>query len=106
MLDENNEIKACGLECKSRSTHSAQQHAVAQLMSGSGTCSKVKWDDRLLNYHVLSFHKKAQTLHHAVVCDLDIILLLAGKKMLNIKIISTIFIVANLCMQAIVAEPY
>ena len=37
MLDKNKEVKVCGLECKSRLTHSAQDHAVAQLMSGFGT---------------------------------------------------------------------
>ena len=79
ILDEKNEVKVCGLECKSRLTHSTQQCAVAQLMSGSGACCKVKWDDECLNYHVPSFHKKAQIFHHAVVCDLDIILLLVGK---------------------------
>ena len=78
-LDEKNEVKVCGLQCKSRLTHSTQQHAVAQLMSGSGACSKVKWDDEHLNYHVPSFHEKVQILHHAVVYDLDIILLLVGK---------------------------
>ena len=48
-------------------------------MPGSGTHSKVKWDDEHLSYHVPSFYEKVQMLHHAVACDLDIILLLVGK---------------------------
>ena len=79
MLDENNEVKVCGLECKSRLTHHAQQHTVAPFMPVSGTCSKVKWNEESLNYHSTSFHEKEQVLHHAVACDLDIILLLADE---------------------------
>ena len=41
-LDENNDVKVCGLEWKSRLTHFTQQHAVTQLMSGFSTCSNVK----------------------------------------------------------------
>ena len=71
-------LKGCGLECESRLKHSIQQHAVSQLMSESGTCSKVKWNDESLNYHALSFHE-FQTLHYVVACDFDVILSLAGK---------------------------
>ena len=79
MLDENNEVKVCGLEYKSTLTYSTQHHAVVQLMSGSGTCSKLKWYDECLNYHVPSFHEKMKTFHHSVACDLNIILSLVGK---------------------------
>ena len=79
ILDENNGVKSCGLECNSMLTHSTQHHTVAQLTSGSGTYSKVKYNEESLNYHVPSFHEKAQTFHHAVEYDLDIILLLLGK---------------------------
>ena len=58
ILNENNEVKVCGLECKSRLTHSTQQYTVAQLMSGSGTYSKVKQDDEDLSYDVPSFNEK------------------------------------------------
>ena len=79
ILYENNEVKFCGLEYKRRLTHFAQQCAVAQLMLGSRSHSKVKWNDESLNYHVPSFHEKLQILLHAVVCDLDIIMLLLVK---------------------------
>ena len=75
-------------------------------MTGSGTCSKVKWDDEYLNYHVPSFHEKAQILHHVAAYDLDIILLLVGKWMLNIKTIVQTLRDSNLSMQAIVVELY
>ena len=79
ILDKNNEVKVCSLECKSRLTHSTQQYDISQLMLGSGTYSKVKWDIEHLSYYTLSFHEKIQILHHTVACDLDIILLLVGK---------------------------
>ena len=79
ILDEKNEVKVCRLECKIRLTPSTQQHDVAQLMPGSRTCSKVKYNDEYLNYHAPSFHERVQILHHVVTHDLDIILLLVGK---------------------------
>ena len=69
ICDENNDVKVCGLECESRLAHHTQQRVVAQLMPGSGTCCKVKWNDESLNYYVPSFHEKVQIFHHAVACD-------------------------------------
>ena len=105
ILDENNEVKVCGFDCKSRLMHSTQQHSVAQFMSGSGVYSKVKWNDESLNYHVPIFHEKFQILHHAVAHYLDIILLLVGRQNLNIKLFREILRFSNYGLQEIVAEP-
>ena len=69
-LDENKEVKVCGLEYESRLACSAQERAVTQLMRGSGACSKTKWDDDHLSCRVPSFHEKVQTWHRAVARDL------------------------------------
>ena len=76
---EDESKKWCGLECKSRCTQSTQQYEASQLMSGCSKHAKVKWDDDCLHHHIPSFHEKTQTLHHSVVYEFDLILLLIGK---------------------------
>ena len=73
ITEEKNKAKVCGIECKSKLVHSTHLYDITQIMAVSSKYSRVKWNDDYLNYHVPIFYKKAQMLHHAVVCDFDTI---------------------------------